>query len=198
MPVWFPGSHEDFFSRGILSSRAIYVDLPSLTPIGQYCRMNSLMKRAATAALLLYSTNSVEAQEISSSPTTTCATILAPSYTPPVVADGWSAQLVATGLKRPRGIKVDSKGGLLVIEAGTGLTHLTLQDNGGTCVSVKSSTTVIDDENVSIPLYSGHKQRTDHCPSSTMASSFPKMARRSTSPPRRTSTATTTTPRPKP
>ncbi|KAL2136449.1 hypothetical protein VTI74DRAFT_3682 [Chaetomium olivicolor] len=117
--------------------------------------MDSFMRRAATAALLLYS-SCAAGQDTTVSPTTTspsttektCATILAPSYTPPVVADGWSAQLVATGLKSPRGIKFDSKGGLLVVEAGSGLRHLTLQDSGGTCVSVKNSTSVFTDEKI--------------------------------------------------
>ncbi|KAL2162121.1 hypothetical protein VTH06DRAFT_7906 [Thermothelomyces fergusii] len=94
-------------------------------------------KRAAAIALLL---SGATAQSAPSA----CPT-LTPPYSPPVVAKGWKAQLIATGLRRPRGIKFDSKGGLLVIEQGFGLTHLTLNDNGGTCVSVAKKVSVITD-----------------------------------------------------
>ncbi|KAL2187357.1 soluble quino protein glucose dehydrogenase [Thermothelomyces heterothallicus CBS 203.75] len=109
--------------------------------------MIPLTKRAAVAALLL---SGVTAQDTTAIATATgsvpsaCAT-LTPAYSPPVVAKGWKAQLIATGLTRPRGIKSDSNGGLLVVEQGVGLTHLTLNDNGGTCVSVAKNVSVIED-----------------------------------------------------
>jgi glucose/arabinose dehydrogenase len=80
---------------------------------------------------------------------TPCATILTPAYSAPVAAKGWKAQLIATNLTNPRSIKFDSNGGLLVLEARTGLRRLTFDDNGGTCLSVRNSTLVIDDEEVS-------------------------------------------------
>ncbi|KAK4157054.1 hypothetical protein C8A00DRAFT_12065 [Chaetomidium leptoderma] len=130
--------------------------------------MTPLFKRAAAAALLLSS--SVGAQETTVTSTVTsvsqettvttaassatgCATVLTPSYSAPVVAKGWKAQLVATGLSRPRGIKFDSNGGLLVVEAGARLTHLAFNDNGGTCLSVKTNTTVFTDEDVSLDTH---------------------------------------------
>jgi glucose/arabinose dehydrogenase len=119
--------------------------------------MSTLFKRAATAALLLTS-SLAEAQEVvtltgtaTPSATTACATVLTPPYAAPVAARGWKAQLVATGLRTPRSIKFDTNGGLLVVEAGARLTHLTLNDNGGTCVSVERNTTLLEDEAVSEP-----------------------------------------------
>ncbi len=171
--------------------------------------MSSLLKNAVTAALLL-GASLAEAQEttaattstiaISSSPSTACATVLAPSYSPPVVADGWKAQLVATGLTRPRGIKFDINNGLLVVEAGVGLTRLTFTDNGGTCLSVKSSTSVIADKEVSFDsnLPPSHNMDTNPNTSLTTAWSSPRTARPSTSHRTRTCTATATTPTPPP
>jgi len=51
--------------------------------------------------------------------------------------------LVATGLTTPRSIEFDTNGNLLVVESGLGLTSLVLQDNGGACLTVKSSQMVI-------------------------------------------------------
>ncbi|KAL2144268.1 hypothetical protein VTI28DRAFT_9405 [Corynascus sepedonium] len=104
--------------------------------------MNPLIKRAAAAALLL---SGVKAQDTTTAPAPSACATLMPAYSPPVVAKGWKAQLIATGLTRPRSIKFDSNGGLLVVEQGVGLTHLTLDDSGGTCVSVKSNVSVIAD-----------------------------------------------------
>jgi len=172
--------------------------------------MSSLWKKAAAAALLLGS-GLAEAQEttitttasssIQTTVTTTatsssasCAT-LTPSYDAPVAADGWKAQLIATGLTKPRGIKFDSNGGLLVIEAGVGLRRLTFTDNGGTCLSLKGNTSVITDDEVSLNSHDQTQQtETDPRISSTTALSCQRMARPSTSPRTRTSTATATTP----
>ncbi|KAH6842914.1 hypothetical protein B0I37DRAFT_206524 [Chaetomium sp. MPI-CAGE-AT-0009] len=106
--------------------------------------MTSLVKQAAAAAVLLSS--SVAAQDITTSQASACATVLTPSYSAPVAAKGWKAQLIATNLTNPRGIKFDSNGGLLVLEARSGLRHLTFNDNGGTCLSVRNSTSVIADD----------------------------------------------------
>ena len=65
------------------------------------------------------------------------------------IASGYQAQVVATGLSDPRGLKFDTAGNLLVIEQGSGdLTALSLSDANG-CVSVKSSTTVNSGSSVS-------------------------------------------------
>ncbi|KAK4145282.1 soluble quino protein glucose/sorbosone dehydrogenase [Dichotomopilus funicola] len=130
--------------------------------------MNRLLKRAAAAALLL--SGSGTAQEttvttttvstattditttVASTAASSCATVLTPTYSPPVVAKGWKAQLIATNLSSPRGIKFDSSGGLLVVEAQAGLRRLVFDDNGGTCLSVKESTPVIDDNELNHSL----------------------------------------------
>ncbi|KAK4127301.1 soluble quino protein glucose dehydrogenase [Parathielavia appendiculata] len=112
--------------------------------------MTPLLRGTAAAAMLL--AFGVKAQETTvtttatSSVTQACSTVLTPSYPPPVVAPGWKAQLIATGLSRPRSIKFDGNGGLLVIEARKGLTHLAFTDDGDTCLSVKRNTTLITDE----------------------------------------------------
>ncbi|SPQ26931.1 51f52ea8-c28f-4185-b048-a365b4bb6470 [Thermothielavioides terrestris] len=77
-----------------------------------------------------------------------------------LVSPGWKAQLIATGLSRPRGLKFDSKGGLLVIEAGVGLRRLTFTDNGGTCLSVKTNKTVIADKELNHGLELSEDGRT--------------------------------------
>lgn len=167
--------------------------------------MSPLFKRAAAAALLLTS-GLVEAQVVTltgtvtpSATSTACATVLTPSYSAPVAAQGWKAQLVATGLTNPRGIKFDTNGGLLVVEGGARLTHLTLNDNGGTCVSVERNTTLFVDEEVSEPPTAALLPTIPlHPTSSTTAWSCPRTAGRSTSPQPRTSTATPTTRTPSP
>ena len=80
-----------------------------------------------------------------------------PSSTPtksirPSVASGFQAALVATGLIKPRSIQFDSSGNLLVVESGSGLSSLQLQDNGGVCVNVRDHKTVIDNSDVSYPV----------------------------------------------
>jgi glucose/arabinose dehydrogenase len=171
--------------------------------------MSPLFKRAATAALLLAS-GLAEAQDVvtltgTATPSVTataCAAVLTPSYAAPVAARGWKAQLVATGLKTPRGIKFDTNGGLLVIESGARLTHLTLNDNGGTCVSVERNTTLLEDEDVSGPRLPSQlalaRKHTLTPASSTTAWSCPRTAGPSTSRPPRTSTDTATTRTPSP
>lgn len=77
-----------------------------------------------------------------------CPTVLTPSYQAPVVGSGWTAQLIAKGLKMPRGIIFDAKGHLLVVEQGSGIRRLTFDDKGGTCLVQSASDTVVDDKDV--------------------------------------------------
>lgn len=72
-------------------------------------------------------------------------------YPAPEAADGWSYRLVAKDLTKPRGILFDSEGALIVVDSGAGLVRFTLEDEGGTCVSVGEKTTLIEDEDVSTP-----------------------------------------------
>lgn len=73
-----------------------------------------------------------------------------PAYPAPVVAAGWQAQLIATGLSTPRSILFDSNGHLLVVQSGQGVVNLELADNGGICVSVAHKTYMINSTDVSI------------------------------------------------
>ncbi|KAI4171038.1 MAG: hypothetical protein LQ343_004575 [Gyalolechia ehrenbergii] len=74
-----------------------------------------------------------------------CSTTLTPTKSvEPSVASGYRMALIATGLTKPRSIAFDTAGNLMVVESGVGITNLILQDDGGTCVSVKDRKVVID------------------------------------------------------
>lgn len=97
--------------------------------------------------------NHVTAQTTSASAAGSCPTVLtSSSYDKPVVGSGYTAQLVVTGLTRPRGIMFDSSGALLVVESGVGITRLTFNDNGGTCLVKNRSTSLISHSSVSSDL----------------------------------------------
>lgn len=69
----------------------------------------------------------------------------------PSVASEYKWQVVATGLARPRGIAFDNNGRLLVIQSGSGdLSAHTLAEDGGGCVTVNSSKTVVEGMSVSL------------------------------------------------
>ncbi|XWX01942.1 hypothetical protein V2A60_009974 [Cordyceps javanica] len=92
--------------------------------------------KVATALLLLLAgAGAVSAAD--------CSNKLTVSYPAPVAAQGWTYQLVADGFTKPRGLEFDKDGGLLVIDAGAGLVHLSLKDEGNTCVSVDKKTTLV-------------------------------------------------------
>ena len=77
-----------------------------------------------------------------------CANTLSVSYPAPQVADGWTYRLIANGFTKPRGMVFDSEGGLLVVDAGSGLKHLTLKDDGGDCLTVNKQTTLVPNKDV--------------------------------------------------
>jgi len=77
-----------------------------------------------------------------------CPTILTPSYKAPVVGSGWTAQLVANGLTKPRGMVFDTSGALLVVQQGTGILRMTFVDNGGTCLVVNETKTLVENDDV--------------------------------------------------
>lgn len=74
-----------------------------------------------------------------------CPTSVQTKVPAPSTAPGWEARLAGTGLTYPRGIKFDTAGNLLVVDRGVGIKALTLQDDGGTCVTVSSVKVVIAD-----------------------------------------------------
>lgn len=74
-----------------------------------------------------------------------CSTTLTPTKSiKPSVATGYQAALVATGVSNPRGIAFDSSENLLVVQSGSGIASLQLQDDGGTCISVKAKKIVLE------------------------------------------------------
>lgn len=80
----------------------------------------------------------------------TCSTSLNPTNSiKPSIASGYEVAVVATGLAKPRSIAFDTLGNLLVVEADEGIVNLVLQDDGGTCLSVKSNRRVISNSDVS-------------------------------------------------
>jgi glucose/arabinose dehydrogenase len=87
---------------------------------------------------------------ISTAAAATCSNVLTPSYQTPVVAAGWQAQLITSGLKKPRSIAWDSAGGLLVLDSGNGIVRYTFTDNGDTCLEVASQNVIVDSAKVSI------------------------------------------------
>lgn len=83
--------------------------------------------------------------------TTACSSVLTPAYSPlPAVASGWQAQLVASGLKKPRSIQFDSTGALLIVDSGAGVLRYTFTDNGGTCLQLDKQQLLINQTNVSL------------------------------------------------
>ena len=85
--------------------------------------------------------------------TSSCSTTLTPTNSvKPTVASGYRMALVATGLTKPRSIQFDTAGNLLVVQSGVGIANLAFQDNGGTCLTVKTVKTVISASAVSLSL----------------------------------------------
>lgn len=83
-----------------------------------------------------------------------CTVILKPTNSiTPTVASGYQMAVVATGLTKPRSIRFDSKGNLLVVQQGAGIVNLAFTDYGGICLSVSKMQTVIEDSSVSAKSY---------------------------------------------
>jgi len=73
---------------------------------------------------------------------------LSPSYPAPVVASGWQSRLIAQGIKSARGLTLDNAGALLVAQQGVGVTRITFEDNGGTCLVLSSASMLVDQDDV--------------------------------------------------
>lgn len=79
---------------------------------------------------------------------TSCASALQPSYPAPSLAPGYTAQLIATNLTKPRGLIFDSQGHLLVVQQQVGITSLRIQDDGGRCLKVSQKSDIIQNVNL--------------------------------------------------
>ncbi|KAF2869749.1 hypothetical protein BDV95DRAFT_497230 [Massariosphaeria phaeospora] len=76
-----------------------------------------------------------------------CASTLAPKNAAPSVAPGWSAQVVASGLQKPRGMVFDTRGHLLVVQQGVGIARVRLSAEKGACVRAEGEVAdVVADE----------------------------------------------------
>jgi glucose/arabinose dehydrogenase len=113
----------------------------------------------AFAALFGYAT--FGAAQSTTSAAGACPTVLTPSYDAPVVGSGWTAQLIATGLDKPRGITFDQNGALLAVQQGSGIVRMTLTDDGGTCLAVNETSTIVENSDVRI-LGPKNCERSDH------------------------------------
>ena len=112
----------------------------------QYCQRTKVHPAMTLCACFLMIFFSVAAVAQSS-----CLSTLTPTNSAQLaVASGFQMNLVATGLKSPRGIQFDTHGNLLVVERGTGISWLSLADNGGVCISVRDRGTVISDRSVGL------------------------------------------------
>lgn len=75
-----------------------------------------------------------------------CSSTLQPTHSiKPVAASGYTWNLVATGLTAPRTLGFGSDGGLYALEAGSGVTKLTVAESAAGCVSLTNQTTIISD-----------------------------------------------------
>lgn len=108
--------------------------------------MKRFSRLAVSAAVIVYAT--FGAAQSTTSAAGACPTVLTPSYDAPVVGSGWTAQLIATGLDSPRSITFDQNGALLVVQQGSGIVRMTLTDNGGTCLAVNQTSTVVENSDV--------------------------------------------------
>jgi glucose/arabinose dehydrogenase len=91
---------------------------------------------------ILYQNSVVNAQSSSSS-APACATTITPKNAAPSVAAGWRADVVANGLKNPRGMVFDREGALLVVEKETGIVRVRFNKEGGGCVRQEGGTEVV-------------------------------------------------------
>lgn len=72
-----------------------------------------------------------------------CPTILQPAYPAPSLAIGWSAQLIAKDLTKPRTVLFDTSGGLLILQQGVGIARIKWSDDGSTCLQDPVQTIVV-------------------------------------------------------
>lgn len=99
--------------------------------------------------LLALSSVAALAAHAQSTTAAACQSPIAPRNAAPSVMPGFRVEVVANGLRDPRGIQFDSEGGLLVVEQAHGISRLRLTGDGP-CVRVDGDVqTVVDDDSVS-------------------------------------------------
>ena len=103
-------------------------------------RLTSLFAIAYTAS----------AQSTAPSP---CSSTIAPQNAAPSVAPGFRVDVVANNLTRPRSIRFDSEGALLVVEQSRGVRRIRLTGDGSCVKQYGDVQNVIDNTNVSAYIY---------------------------------------------
>ena len=106
-----------------------------------------------------------------------CSPTLTASYPAPSVAKGFVAHLVANGLSKPRGLKFDSAGNLLVVESGVGVTALTFHNTSANCLTVSKKTTVVTNSSLNHGIEMSFDGHTLYASSSTALYSWPYSAK---------------------
>lgn len=79
-----------------------------------------------------------------------CSNTLAPATGAPILAKGFTSRVLVNGITKARGIVFDSEGNLLVVSGGRGIIGMQLKDDGGDCVSVAKSVSVVIDSSVGL------------------------------------------------
>lgn len=105
-----------------------------------------MTRMRSARALLLLGASTLPAVAAQSCPGAT------PDYPAPVLAEGFEATLVATGLSSPRSLMFDSNGNLLVVQPQVGITSHVVKDNDQGCVELSDAKEVIGDRTVSTAL----------------------------------------------
>ena len=98
----------------------------------------------STKIFLLAVTLGAVANAQSTSSAAQCSSSLTASYPAPSLASGYKAQLIAQNLTRPRGIRIDDRDNLLVVQAGVGVSAHSIVDLGNDCLSLSSSKLVVN------------------------------------------------------
>lgn len=84
-----------------------------------------------------------------------CPNDLQTPYPAPVADGNYTVRLVANaGLSKPRSLLFDNGGALLVLDSNVGVVRMTLEDHGGSCVTVANTTKVLEDKAVSCSSFS--------------------------------------------
>ncbi|KAK0641245.1 soluble quino protein glucose/sorbosone dehydrogenase [Cercophora newfieldiana] len=98
--------------------------------------MRSLTAQAVLAAFLLQAAVTTAQGQ--------CSVDIKSEYPAPVVAAGYQARLIVSGLSRPRGIIFDKSGNLLVVESGNGIRQIRFSsDDKATCLAANADKTLI-------------------------------------------------------
>jgi glucose/arabinose dehydrogenase len=95
------------------------------------------------------------------------------SYAAPSMAPGYTGRIVASGLTKPRSLLFDSNGNLLVVESGKGISVITLDDAGGSCVGIAKVETIISNKLLNHGLEISEDGKTLYASTSEAAMSWP-------------------------